>query len=235
MTQGEVALAKAFDNAPTAYNPDQMDGDHDGVGDVIDDAVLSANDGTVARNTDSALSALLTNGAGEPISAQTVRFAFDVDGDGTDEQFDGTTGGDGVATITVHTTRPIGSASFNASWDGVFASATATGTVTIVDAANLELGDVFVSRNQVAVAIATLTDSDGAPLAGRSITFYVENKVKSELVWVPIGTAVTDATGTANQSVPTKYLSKRARPIAAGFAGDGGYSSAFATAIAQRS
>ena len=33
MTMGEVALAKAFDNAPTVYNPDQADNDHAGFGD----------------------------------------------------------------------------------------------------------------------------------------------------------------------------------------------------------
>jgi hypothetical protein len=36
MTQGEVALANSFDNAPSVFNPDQADSDHDGIGDVID-------------------------------------------------------------------------------------------------------------------------------------------------------------------------------------------------------
>ena len=36
MTMGEVALAKAFDNAPTVANPDQADSDHDGIGDACD-------------------------------------------------------------------------------------------------------------------------------------------------------------------------------------------------------
>ena len=39
MTMGEVALAQGFDNAPTVYNPDQADIDHDGIGDVIDGAI----------------------------------------------------------------------------------------------------------------------------------------------------------------------------------------------------
>ncbi len=44
MTLGDYALAMAFDNAPTVYNPDQADSDHDGIGDVVDENPLQPDD-----------------------------------------------------------------------------------------------------------------------------------------------------------------------------------------------
>ena len=116
MTLGEVALAKAFDNAPTVPNAGQADADQDGVGDVIDGATLVAADVAIRPYGTGALSATLTDGAGSAIAGQTVTFHFDADGDGTDEIYVGASGADGVASASVtlsglpgtQPTRPTG-------------------------------------------------------------------------------------------------------------------------------
>ena len=118
MTLGEVALAHGYDNAPTVDNPEQEDSDHDGVGDVVDGAALSAEDATLIRNAPGELSAQLRNGAGDPIAGQEVEFTFDADGDGTAEPYLGTTDAEGVATAEVTATRSAGSAPFSVSWEG---------------------------------------------------------------------------------------------------------------------
>jgi len=119
MTLGEVSLAKAYDNAPTMANPDQSDSDHDGVGDVIDGAVLTASDRVLNRNVTGTLIATLLNGSGQPIPGQEVIFSFDADGDGVDELYSGMTDSDGIATAEVVPIREIGPATFSASWDGM--------------------------------------------------------------------------------------------------------------------
>jgi hypothetical protein len=125
MTMGEVALAKGFDNAPTVPNPDQADSDHDGIGDVIDTALVSAADADLSRNQPGSLTATLTNGV-TAIAGQTITFSFDVDGDGTAETFTGTTDGSGTTTVSVTATRPVGAASYEVSWNGGSASRPAT-------------------------------------------------------------------------------------------------------------
>jgi len=133
MTLGEVALAQGYDNAPTAANPEQEDSDHDGIGDAIDDATIQAPDASLVSGQPGELTAILENGAGVPIANQLVEFAFDVDGDGTDEQLSGTTDSAGVARVTVTPTVPLGGADFTVGWDGgrgVTASDTGTATIS---------------------------------------------------------------------------------------------------------
>jgi hypothetical protein len=315
MTMGEVALAQGYDNAPTVDNAGQADADHDGIGDVIEGVTVDAAPATLSRNEPGTLSATLTNGAGDPLADQAVTFAFDADGDGSDEEYAGITDGDGVAQVTVTPTRPVGPAGFSASWDGlrgvtaegnaditiadatelaldptnptegqvtdpvtvgatlldtdgapvagatvVFqigsasasgttdASGHATATVTLavpagattVDASFagsalhgpsadsapftvlkedtvLALADAVAVKSGPAIAVATLTEADGAPLVGRTVSFYVETKVTGVTQFVLLGTDATNGAGMASLEVPTKYVSKVQRPIRAVF------------------
>lgn len=131
MTLGEVALAKGYDNAPTVANADQADSDHDGVGDVIDDATLAASDASLYPGVSGVFTATLASGAGLPIAGQTVSFSFDANCDGVPEVSTGTTDPGGVATVSVTTTCPGGPATYSASWDGVRATAEDTGNVEV--------------------------------------------------------------------------------------------------------
>ena len=332
MTMGEVAMAKAFDNAPTVANPDQEDADNDGLGDVIDGAALVATDATLGRNVSGSLEATLTNGAGAPIVGQTVTFSFDEDGDGTDETFDGSTDSAGRAQVSVTPTGPVGGGSFSVDWDGLRATATDTGSVAIADASVLTLDVANPTTGQVTdqvtvgatltdsdgtgiggrsitfaigaatasgttdatglasatltlagpaaaseltatfagdasysdagdsspftvakedttlalvdavgaggktspVARATLSEVDGATLAGRTIQFFVQVKTKRGLEFVSIGTATTDAAGVASKSIPTKYVSETPRAIRATFAGDASFLSSTDDAVVYR-
>jgi hypothetical protein len=234
MTQGDVALAKAFDNAPTLANPDHADADHDGIGDVIDGATLTPTSTAVQRSVPSLLTATLTNGAGAPVAGQAVAFAFDADGDGVDERYAGTSGADGVASASVTTSRPVGPATFTMAWDGVRTSASPEGTVEVPDAATLMMADVVSPRPEPAVAVATLTDSDGAAIEGRAVSLYVETKVRSDPAWVFVGEALTDGAGQVGIVVPNHCISQQPRPILAVFTGDGNYSSADAVAVVVR-
>jgi hypothetical protein len=214
MTMGEVALAQGFDNAPTVANADQADTDHDGVGDVIDDATLVAADAELTRNQAGALSATLAGAGGQALAGQTVEFSFDADGNGTDESYQDATDASGLAEVTVTATRPVGAASFSASWDGGQATATDTADVTVRDATTLTLDAGNPSSGQVTDQVtvgATLVNSDGAPLEGQTIDFSIGSAA---------GTGTTDASGhvAATLTLPGPAGDTT---LAASFAGDG--------------
>lgn len=143
MTMGDYALAAAFDNAPTVYNPDQADSDHDGIGDAIDEAALQAENvaftwnGTVAEGT---LSAVLTN-AGAPLAGQTVTLMFDIDGDGTIEEIGAMTDAAGKASVNVQTALPFGDYTYIAEWDGVLVQLQDTKTCSVPCTLGADLTD----------------------------------------------------------------------------------------------
>jgi hypothetical protein len=331
MTMGDYSLAMAYDNAPTVPNTDQADADHDAIGDVIDGATLAVADAVVSRNVPGELSATLQNGLGAPIPGQAVVFSFDADGDGEDEAYPATTDAGGAAAVMVTATRPVGPATFSASWDGLRIVASAVGNVDVADATTLQLdpgnptsgqvtdavtvgatlrdsdgqpvagmavefsigtasasgttggdghasaaitlegpagvgqlagsfagdgpygpssdsaaftvnkeatlldlSDAVGARQAPGVATATLTEEDGAPLAGATVEFFVEAKVKGDLTWVSLATAITASDGTASFTVPPKYTSKRARPIMVTFAGDESFLESSALASTYR-
>lgn len=130
LTLGEVALAKAYDNAPTVDNPDQADTNHDGIGDIIDGVTLTIGETTLVRNQAGTLYLTLKNGASTPLANQAVTVYFDTDGVGGDETFNLVTDEFGVAQISLTATRPIGDYPLSASWDGL-RGVTATLTVDI--------------------------------------------------------------------------------------------------------
>jgi VCBS repeat protein len=196
LTMGEVALAKGYDNAPTVANTGQADTDHDGLGDAIDGASLAFPAETkLSRNAAGVLSATLTNGAGDPIAGQQVTFSFDADGDGTEEAYDATTASDGAANAAVTPTRVVGAASYSASWDGLRAAAAGNADVTVTDTTSLTLDSANPSSGQVTDSVtvaATLADSDGAPLEGRTVGFSIGSAS---------ATAMTDASGRASATL----------------------------------
>lgn len=133
MTLGDYALAVAFDNAPTVQNPDQADSDHDGIGDVIDGASLSADsaafqwNGSIAEGT---LQVTLSNN-GTGIAGQTIQFSVDTDNDGTPEVFSSTTNENGTASVSVQTSLAFGEYSYTAQWDGGVMELSDTAAITV--------------------------------------------------------------------------------------------------------
>ena len=133
MTLGDYSLAVAFDNAPTVPNPDQADSDHDGIGDVVDGAVLAADDvlftwnGGLAEGT---LQAAISNYS-VGIANQTIRFYVDTDNDGTPEMFIATTDAGGTADVFVQTAYPEGLYSYSVEWDGGVLQLSDTGQLAV--------------------------------------------------------------------------------------------------------
>lgn len=216
MTLGEVALAMGYDNAPTVANSGQADGDHDGIGDAIDGAQITVVGTGLSRNQQGSLSATLTNGAGLPIIGQQLVFSFDSNGDGTDEQYTAQTAANGAATIAVTATRPVGPAMLTVTWDGLLLNASGSAEVSIRDAAILGLDVGNPQSGQVTDAVivgATLSDSDGAPLTGRSLTFSIGSATAS---------ATTDTAGHATATLLLRGPSGAAQ-VQAQFTGEGAY------------
>ena len=137
MTMGDYALAMQFDNAPTVPNPDQADADHDGIGDVIDDATINVVEVQVdspASGAEATLTATLLNGSSTGIPGQTIVFFIDTDGDGTEEQHTATTDANGVASVVVTVSGGPGTVFlYRATWDG--------GPVNLEAAELLRVGD----------------------------------------------------------------------------------------------
>jgi len=177
MTIGDYSLAMSYDNAPTVANPDQADGDHDGVGDVVDGAQLDARDvGVECSSTGqtATLSASLTNG-GSGIAGQEVVFTVDADGDGNSETYTATTDASGLASVSVAPSGSLGStATYSATWDGGVVQASDTGTIAVVDTTPPIMTDPSVSpvslwppnHKLVPVSVdASATDACGGPAA----------------------------------------------------------------------
>ena len=223
MTLGEVAMAKAFDNAPTVANADQADTNHNGVGDVVEGASLTAAAAHLTRDVAGALQATLKNGAGTPLADQTVTFRLDTDGDGTADAYTATTNGSGVATAAVTVTGPAAKTTFQASWDGSVIDATTSASVTVTDGAALTLDAANPTSGQVTDDVtvrATLTGSKGDPVAGRDVKLTIGSVHD---------TVTTDSAGVAEATL-TLPEPGGSFPVTATFAGDDLYPPTSATA-----
>ncbi|MDQ3913960.1 MAG: hypothetical protein M3323_01325 [Actinomycetota bacterium] len=102
------------------------------------------------------------------------------------------------------------------------------------EATTLTLGDAVASANAPAIARAVLAEDDG-PLPGRTISFYVADKVNGAKTMTLLGTATTDAAGVATMEVPPRYVSVHPRALQATFAGEGEFLGSTATASVYRS
>lgn len=153
MTMGDYALAVAFDNAPTVPNPDQADSDHDGIGDVIDGAILVADD-VQLQPDQGTLQATLTN-YGVGIPNQTITFLIDTDNDGTPESFDAVTNAAGVASVFVQTLYTTGTYPYEVQWDAQVMQLSDTANVTAPCTLTADLtGDCHVKLDDFAILAA---------------------------------------------------------------------------------
>ena len=96
----------------------------------------------------------------------------------------------------------------------------------------LVLADAVAHKNTRAIARATLI-SDGVPVSGKTISFYVEQTFGDEIVSVFLG-SVDTVDGSAALEIHPRYVSKTARPLHATFAGDDDYLGSTASALVYR-
>lgn len=136
------------------------------------------------------LTAVLTDYNGNPLAGKTVTFSINGDVVGK-----AATDSSGTATISYTISQTIGSYIITANFlgDDIYASSTGKGTLTVnpIDT-NLTINDVKGHHGDKVNLKAVLTDENGNTLTGKKVAFYVSGK--------KIGTAVTDATGTATLS-----------------------------------
>jgi hypothetical protein len=71
-------------------------------------------------------------------------------------------------------------------------------------------------------------------LAGRTISFYVADKVAGRKTVTLLGTAETDANGIATMEIPRRYVSGSRRAIRATFDGERDFLPSSATASVYR-
>jgi hypothetical protein len=149
----------------------------------------------------------------------------------------GITEASGHATATLTLTGPAAAGALKVTFaaSGAYGPSTASAPFTVTrEDSVLTLTDAVAVKSDAAMATATLKEADGMPLAGRTIEFLVQDKVRSELVWTSLGTAVTSASGIATKTIPMKYVSKMPRPIRAVSAGDTSFAGSGADAFAYR-
>lgn len=99
MTLGDYALAMAYDNAPTVYNPNQADSNHDGIGDVVDNISLVIEARTPTKKDDVLKTTLRTQllAAGKGLAKQQICVWMDVNNDSKTEELTAITDDNGVA------------------------------------------------------------------------------------------------------------------------------------------
>jgi len=164
------------------------------------------------------LTARLTDTNGNPLSGKTIKFGFWTQ---TGSYFDAgsvTTDNNGYATITFNNNSSV--YDFIADFEGDYASGGVYGNSYAKVrwdpqkiSTNIELFVVPVGAGVGAKLIARLTDSNGNPLSGRTISFYAGDTL--------IGTATTDDNGYATYANVYKSINDVA--FEAKFDGDNNY------------
>ncbi|HYP24547.1 MAG TPA: hypothetical protein VEV43_13330, partial [Actinomycetota bacterium] len=187
---------------------------------VLDDANPSTGQVTDAAR----FAATVTDGSGAPVAGQPVTFTVG------SASAPATSDETGRAVASVVLEGPAGEQGVTVSAGSLTGSAPFT--VTREDTL-LTLFDAVASGNDPAMARAGLAE-DGGMVAGRTISFYVADKVGGRKSATLIGTAVTDVNGMAAIEVPQRYVSSSRRTITATFAGDGDFLPASGTASAYR-
>lgn len=162
------------------------------------------------------VAAMLSDSDGAAIPGEPVTFTI---GNATGT---GVTDGNGTASVTLVLLGPAGEAILTASFAGTDQLGPSSVSVPFVVAKehtvlglSAEPGPTIGSKDLV----ASLTEADGMPLAGRTIRFTTEVTTRNVPKTVELGTAVTDGLGVARLAVPNKYLNAE-RTMVAEFAGD---------------
>ena len=107
------------------------------------------------------------------------------------------------------------------------------GSVAAPAETTLTLDGAVASDGAPAVARAVLS-AGGAPVAGRTVSFYVADKVKGRETMTFLGAATTDAQGAAVLEIPSKFVSGVPRALQAVFEGDADFAASTATASVYR-
>jgi hypothetical protein len=205
-----------------------------GTADVADQTTttLDATNPSSGQTTDAvSVGATLVDSDGAPLEGRTITFSV-----GT-ATANGTTDAAGHATGSVTLGGPARSDTLTASFEGAGSHGSSSDTAAFSvtkENTTLSLADAVSTRSQPAVARATLTEADGAPLASRTVTFLVQQKVRNQLTYQQLGTATTNAAGVASFTVPTKYVTKTPTPIRATFAEDASFLGSVGNASARK-
>ena len=191
------------DNCPQDANADQADADGDGIGDACEPAVdttVAFTDGSADGgqfSDEAAISARLTDDAGEPIAGAEI--VFELTGANGAESWTATTDADGVGSVTRTLTGAPGTYNltvnyagetdvYNASADQQFFAIDKEGTVVVLTVAG---------KGKKRTLTATLTEDDRPALAGQEIVFYADG--------TEIGRASTNENGVVTLAAPPDY------------------------------
>ncbi len=154
------------------------------------DTKITVNNVTGKHGEKTNLTAVLKDANGNSLSGKTVTFSINGDVVGK-----AVTDSTGTATIIYIISQTTGSYTISASFlqDDTYASSTGTGKLTVNPIeTNLTVKNVTGKHGANVNLKAVLTDEYGNPLSGKTVAFYISGK--------KIGTATTDATGTATLS-----------------------------------
>lgn len=172
-------------------------------------STLSASQTTLTAGQNSIITANVTDSAGNPVSGQTVTFSLVISGSGAPilSAATATTDGRGNA-ITVYSP---GSTAPTASVEDIIQASLANGSVRAVSItrsgtavastatallAALTASATTLTAGQNSIVTASVTDSDGNPLSGQTVSFVVTVK-GSGAPTLSVTSAATDSQGIA--------------------------------------
>ncbi|MDQ3957762.1 MAG: hypothetical protein M3273_05510 [Actinomycetota bacterium] len=139
----------------------------------------------------------------------------------------------GRAIATVRLEGPPGDPGVQATIAGEDGAAVAAPFTVAPEDTALSLPDAVSDGKESAFARATLAE-DGGALAGKTVSFFMEERVEGRLVMTLLGTATTDDAGVAVMEISGKRLSRTKRPIEARYDGERDFLPSSASAFAYR-
>ena len=223
-TGAEFAYCLADDRTGTVTFTPRGEVERWDTGGAVAAALDSANPASGQVTDEASFAATVTDASGAPVPGETVTFTVG------SASASATTDAAGRAVAPVRLEGPPGDPGVTAAAGDVTASAPFT---VAPEDTLLTLFDAVATGNDPAVARAALAE-DGAMLAGRTISFFVADKVGGRKTATLVGTAVTDASGIATIEIPQRYVSSSRRAITAKFDGERDFLPSSATASAYR-
>jgi prepilin-type N-terminal cleavage/methylation domain-containing protein len=149
---------------------------------------VSVSNETIPPGADSTITALLTDGLGNPVSGKTIKFSTN---NWTISPTDVVTEGNGKATALLSNSS-IGEATVTATY-GTLSDAKTVNCVSMI--LTIDADPIVVQPDESSTITATLKDSSGNPIVGKSITFISATGDLSS------ATATTNAQGEANVNI----------------------------------